>query len=157
MSSQRSLRPNPNGESLLDQKRYFSPSDLQKDAVKQTALRFYQNLLRPNYDKYIKPNMREIRENHRILFDFQTLKSDADKLNESNETLICNGPFYKFLTHKPELVISLLSCAAANCYFKMQNNINFNNDNNCNNSIGDNGINITQKYPKHSRFKIIAR
>ncbi len=135
--------------SLIDFSLYFSESEQQK-GLKETALRMYQNLLLPNYDKYIKPNMNEICENHCILFDFQTLKSDADKLNTKKETAVCNGTFYQFLLQKPAILLSLLSCAAANCYFKIENT-ELNNDNN---SVD---IKMTQQYPKHNRFKIIAR
>ncbi len=104
---------------LLDLHIYFSPSQMQSHEIKQTCLRFYKNLLLPNYDTYIKPNIGAIRENHRILIDFDILKSHADKLNDNTDTAICNGSFYNCLKDDPQLVISLLSCAAANCYFQV--------------------------------------
>eukprot|EP01083_Nonionella_stella_P147960 467634_1 len=161
MSSQRPLRPRSlsQTDALLDFNVYFPTSDQQQPRHRQTASRFYKYLLQENYDKYIKPQMNEIREHHRILFNFQTLKQDADALNTHPDPSkhICSGPFYKFFIQRPALLISLLSCAAAHCYFTFSQNTHTHNTGKEEMQPEQATHFTTQKYPKHSRFKITAR
>lgn len=159
MSSQRPLRHMSDMEALIDYNLYLSDFG-ESQGIESTTTRWYIHF-RDKYEKYIRPQLKEINDNHRILINYQHLVNDANILNQDSRTKVCHGPFDKFIIQKPGLVVAMISCAVASCYFRSgiggRMNMRIKSDTNIYTQNSKPTLQTFRHYRKSMRFKINAR